>query len=35
MLRSFAILWFAVFTPLILLVIPTDLNPLQVHAYRR
>lgn len=29
MLRSFTILWFAVFTPLILLVIPTDLNPLQ------
>ncbi len=29
MLRSFAILWFAVFTPLILLIIPTDLNPVQ------
>ncbi|NIY83877.1 ATP-binding protein [Vibrio hepatarius] len=29
MLRSFAILWFAVFTPLVLLIIPTDLNPVQ------
>lgn len=29
MLRSFIILWFAVFTPLIFLVVPTDLNPLQ------
>lgn len=29
MLRSFAILWFAVFTPLLLLMIPTDLNPVQ------
>lgn len=29
MLRSFAILWFAVFTPLLLLIIPTDLNPVQ------